>query len=340
MRVTKMWRTIVTMTGGRIRFRGKTYRVQGRRWINRREYLIVEQLGNQNREKSLAFLPDACPGGDLRMIHVVQRTPESVQLLKVLKRLVDDSRNFPKIVEHEIRGTRITLVSTWIHGENLAYRLDRARHAPSLWPTPYMAFRLFRGLAHALHQVHHKQNIVHGDIKPANLILAPAPLRLVVIDFGSAWTVEQTVNRLPGDGRTELFASPEQLRDERRLDFRSDQFSCSVVAYLMLTGALPYDGIGGKAGLDSFRDRYESLLVPPSATCRSRAAMPAEFWRHVDAVIVRGLALDAENRFANPREWIDRLNEIDARLKLTSEPGLLERVARRLFSWFGSARRS
>ncbi len=325
------------MATDRFRFRGKTYRVQGRRRINRRDYLIVERLGNQGREKFLAFLPEACPGGDLRMIHVVRRSPESVQLLKVLKRLVEDNRNFPRIVEHEIRDQQITLVSTWIHGENLAYRLDRARTIARLWPTPFMAFRLFRGLAHALHHLHHKQNLVHGDIKPANLIIAPGPLRLVVIDFGSSWTVERTVKRLAGDGRTDLFASPEHLRDEKRVDFRSDQFSCSVVVYLMLTGELPYDGIGGKAGLESLRKRYESILVPPSARCRTRAALPAEFWRHVDAVVLRGLALDAEKRFDNPREWIDHLNEIDARLKLVPSPGLLERAARGLFSWFRTA---
>ena len=55
--------------------------------------------------------------------------------------------------------------------------------------------------------------------------------------------------------------------------------------------------------------------------------MPAEFWRHVDDLVLRGLALDAENRFQNAGEWIDRLNEIDARLKIARQPSLLERAA-------------
>lgn len=324
------------MHSGRFRFRGKSYRVQGRRRVNGREYLILDGLGNQGREKFLAFLPDACPGGDLRMLHVVRRSPESLQFLQVLRRLIEDNRNFPKIIEYEDGRGGITLVSTWIHGENLHYRLERARSVPRLWPTPFMAFRLFRGLAHALHHLHHKANIVHGDIKPANLIVAPGPHRLVVIDFGSSWIVERTVNRLAGDGRTDAFASPEQSRDERRIDFRSDQFSTSAVLYLMLTGELPYSGIGGQAGLDQYRNTYESKLVAPSARCRNRDEMPAEFWRHVDDLVLRGLALDAENRFEDAGEWIDRLNEIDARLKIAPQPSLLERAASKFFSWLRS----
>ena len=328
------------MSRDRLRFRGRTYRVQGRRRVNGRDYLLLERLGNHGREKFLAFQPDARPDGDLRLLHFVHPSPEAVGFVKVLQRLVEDNRNFPSIVEYEASARGITLVSTWIRGESLAYRLERGRQIPRLWPSPLMAFRLFRGLAHALHQLNHKQNVVHGDIKPANLIVAPSPHRLVVIDFGSAWTVEQSMKRLAGDGRTDAFASPEQLRGETRIDFRSDQFSSSVVVYLMLTGELPYGGIAGKAGLDTFRSSHASQLVPPSAKCRLRDAMPAEFWRSVDETVLRGLSLETENRFAKPHEWIDALNRIDARLKLDPPTNLLQRAALAVFSWFRSGSQS
>ena len=95
--------------------------------------------------------------------------------------------------------------------------------------------------------MHHKKNFVHGDIRPENLVLCREPNRLVLIDFGSAWPVEKTTARSLGDGVSEFYSAPEQLRDNRFADFRSDQFSASVVFYELLTLDLPYEGLGGKA---------------------------------------------------------------------------------------------
>ena len=46
----------------------------------------------------------------------------------------------------------------------------------------------------------HQRRILHGDIKPENLILAREPNRLVMIDFGTAWTTERTTRRDQGGG--------------------------------------------------------------------------------------------------------------------------------------------
>lgn len=326
------------MAPRRIRFNGKTFVVRGMRWVNRRKYLLLERLTGPDSEKFLAFLPEACPGGDLRMIHFVRHSRESVQFLGVLQRLIEDNRNFPKILEYEVSGNTIALVSTWIRGESLAYRLERAQRKPQFWPSPLIAFRLYRGLAHALHHLSQQQNLVHGDIKPGNLIVAPGPLRLVVTDFGSAWTVERTVKRLKGDGRSDFFASPEQMRDEREIDFRSDLFSATTVFYQMLTRELPYGGLGGKVGLPQYRKTFELLLNPPSAKCKDRSKMPAEFWRLVDEAVMCGLAVDAKNRFDSTHSWIELLNEIDARLKIAAPPGLLARSVLRVASWFSATR--
>jgi serine/threonine protein kinase len=198
-----------------------------------------------------------------------------------------------------------------------------------------MAFRLFRGLAHGLHQLNH-DNIVHGDLKPDNLILDRTSL--VIIDFGSSWTVENSVMRLAGDGRTDGFASPEQHAGESLIDFRSDQFSATALFFLMLTGDLPYAGLGGKAGRVGIRHEFESRLDRPSELCRDRGKLPEDFWQRIDDLVLQGLAFDPNQRFGDSRSWIGVLNEIDARLTLASaglgQLGLCHRMLRRVFSWF------
>ena len=146
--------------------------------------------------------------------------------------------------------------------------------------------------------------IVHGDIKPENLILAREPNRLVMIDFGAAWMAERTTRRDPGDGSSRYYPAPEQLDDPQRsdvdallVDARSDQFSATVVAYEMLTGVRPYGEMAGEAGLQENRATYEPLYRPPSQLSPMRHQIPPRIWRLVDEVIGRGLKLDAADRF-------------------------------------------
>ena len=59
---------------------------------------------------------------------------------------------------------------------------------PLLMGTPE-TIRLMRGLAHAIHHLHRRCNVVHADIKPANIWLEEgknAALRVKILDFGLA----------------------------------------------------------------------------------------------------------------------------------------------------------
>lgn len=326
------------MRGKNIRWQGKSFPVLGELLIGRRRYLLLDRLSGPDREKYFAFSPHFSAGGDVCLIHALKRNPGACQLLKVLKRI--QNRNLATIIDYQPADHCIYVVTRWVPGESLAARLRRARKRPRLWPSPYMAFRLFRGLAHGLHQLNNQENIVHGDLKPDNLILDRA--NLVIIDFGSSWTVENSVNRLGGDGRTDAFASPEQHAESGLIDFRSDQFSATAVFYLMLAGELPYAGLGGKAGHPQFRNAFESKCERPSDQCRDRASMPVDFWRRVDELVLKGLAFDPNQRFGDSRSWLAVLNEIDARLTLagcSSEPtGFWPRIVSGWFQWFCNGR--
>jgi serine/threonine protein kinase len=305
----------------------------GQMTINRRLHLFVARLSGGEREKYQAICP-ASRSGAFRMVHLLKRTSGTTQLLGVMRRAEIGKFNFPEILEWDDMNERIALVTSWIAGESLADRLRRAQKRPELWPCPMIAFRLFRGLAHALHYLNNRLNLVHGDINPGNLLLIRDPNRLIITDFGSAWTVEGTARRLGGDGRTDGYASPEQYQGLRQVDFRSDLFSASAVLHVMLTGELPYGQLGGKAGLPEFRKQFSKRWSAPSTKCRQHADVPRDLWKRIDAVLRRGLELDAGNRFANTNEWIDELNDIDARFRIRPSPGLMTRAVLKLIGYW------
>jgi serine/threonine protein kinase len=299
-----------------IRFRGHDYPVLDSIRVSGRKYVLLEKLAATPRERYKVFDPTAGPDGDLRALHILPRGLATIQRLKVLKRLSPGNGTFPTLLEYHAHRDKVYVVMTWVWGQDLRSYLRRARTRPRLWPSPFQAFMLFRRLAHGVSLLHHHANCIHGDLKPENLIVASQPSRVVLIDLGSAWTAERTASRANGDGRTDGYASPEQVRGEIFIDARSDQFSASVIGYELIAHQLPYDNLGGKAGHPEYGAAFAKKLVPPSELSPSRAQLPRNVWRRIDAVIVRGLALDAGKRYPNRNDWLSDLDAIDAELRL------------------------
>ena len=96
--------------------------------------------------------------------------------------------------------------------------------------SPRDAVRLVHGLANAVCKLVHNRQVAHGDIQPPNVIITGHTSRLVLIDFGSAWTTETTHFRETGDGLHRCYAAPElQMPGTPVVGFFADQFSVSVL---------------------------------------------------------------------------------------------------------------
>ena len=112
--------------------------------------------------------------------------------------------------------------------------------------------------------------------QPANIVITAGSKQLVLVDFGSAWPVEESAVKAPGDGVTQPYAAPERLAKHAVEDFRSDVFSLSVVAYEMLTLEIPFDGLGGQAGLPNLVAEAEKSYRPPSGFVPRADRLPSE----------------------------------------------------------------
>ncbi|MGE5100261.1 MAG: serine/threonine-protein kinase, partial [Deltaproteobacteria bacterium] len=131
-------------------------------------------------------------------------------------------------------GGFVFIVMAYVDGGTLAQRL--ATHGPL---PAHDVTRIMREVAWALAYAH-AQGVVHRDIKPANILLERGTGRAMVADFGIARLADTTGDTAVGVVLgTPEFMSPEQATAEE-LDGRSDLYALGIVAYLALTGTLPF----------------------------------------------------------------------------------------------------
>jgi len=145
------------------------------------------------------------------------------------------------------------LVTEWVDGQSLEDLVSKGRLPPQ------QVASIGAAIADALHSLH-QQDVIHLDVKPANVILKPDG-NVVLIDFGFAHHARYP-DLLAEETRfgagSAAYVSPEQLLGTRE-DPRSDLFSLGVVMYEMATGNLPF----GEPDAD-VRNRFWIDPVPPS----------------------------------------------------------------------------
>src|SRR5262249_37239845 len=91
----------------------------------------------------------------------------------------------------------------------------------------------------------HQQGVVHRDIKPSNILLTQRDGQLVakLTDFGCARLAGDDEYRLTETGHTVGtvdYMAPEQARDGKLADIRSDLYSLGCTLFHMLAGHAPF----------------------------------------------------------------------------------------------------
>ena len=226
---------------------------------------------------------------------------------------------------------------------NVALKTDAGSHSLEL----RKLLRRFVDVCNAVEYAH-SRGILHRDIKPGNVIVGKYGETLV-IDWGLAKPMGQSGPSAAGGelplkissaGRTSVtapgsalgtpsFMSPEQAAgDLDRLGALSDVYSLGATLYCLLTGRPPVAGNDVRAVLDAVKC---GAFSPP------RTVDPS-IDRALEAVCLKAMALEPENRYASPRELADDLERWSADEPVTAwlEPFFVRAGRRRV----GTARRS
>lgn len=318
----------------RVRRRMKTY--LERRRIGRRDLFLLEQIGGPFRQRYRAFDPRSGPEGDFFLVQRLPHGPGLDQRLCVLRRLKHD--NFPRLWEWQRGDDGIDVVLSWIEGIPLDAYFPNICEKRRPAVDPSQAVRLIHGMANGVAHLHRRAQIMHGDIQPANVIITSHPSRLVLIDFGSAWTTQTTMFRSEGDGHHRTYAAPELQQGMTPVGFHADQFSVTVLLFELLTGVLPFEGLGGKAGCDEHAVKTRDGFKPPSEVNRDLHRLPRSLRDGLDELCRTGLSLNPTTRYQGHAEWLDALFAVNAQFRLAPELPPPIKWLSRVVDWFAKAK--
>ena len=206
------------------------------------------------------------------------------------------------------------LVLEYLEGEGLDEIMDRRRL--SIAECLDIAIQALEGL-----KVAHQSRILHRDITPSNLMLAPNG-HVKVLDFGLSKILFEGArdssrsHRQTGEGMivgTLDYLSPEQALGNP-LDERSDLFSLGIVFYQMLSGVHPFSGESVTQMVAKMMTKEadpwpEPDLVPESLkqiVARALRKEPAERYGSAGQMILDLVVARRELRARPPRGAVTR----------------------------------
>lgn len=163
-----------------------------------------------------------------------------------------------RVLDHFFAGDRYYLVTEWVEGTTLADVLARAGgHGLPLAEAVHYLSQVATALDH-LHR--HRPLIVHGDVKPANIIVTPDG-KAVLVDFGISRVAGRTATAVSSAAGTAGYAAPEMVHGEP-LSPAADVFSLAATAFALVTGRSPRPGSRPTwSGLDDERARLVEFAL-------------------------------------------------------------------------------
>src|ERR1700733_15042788 len=231
-------------------------------------------------------------GGEGRVVKALDRRHDRLVTLKIRairdgqgrEELLSEARillavpphpALPLVREDFFDGDDYVLAMDWVDGTDLATLL-RDRGRPGLAPSSVLAY--LSQTAEALTHLHSQvPPVIHGDVKPANLILTTGG-RIKLVDFG----VSSAPNALRRRFGTPGYPAPELAADGAP-SRASDIYALAATAFALLTGSAPAGVLPAWEGIE-----------PPQA-------------EQLEAAIRLGMATDQARRPATPGELVERM---------------------------------
>lgn len=185
------------------------------------------------------------------------------------------------------------IVMEYIKGKTLKQDILEKRHLSPEETVDY-SIQIAEALEHA-----HKNNIIHRDIKPHNIMVTEEG-RIKVTDFGIARAVtSSTITNTNSVIGSVHYFSPEQARGGYT-DEKSDIYSLGMVMYEMVTGKVPFEG---ESPISIALKHIQEDVVPPSQ-------IQPDIPKNLEAVIMKCVRRNQGERYKNATELLRDLRRI------------------------------
>lgn len=238
----------------------------------------------------------------IKLIH-----PKYIGDAEFIRMLVDEAKlvgslhhpNIAQVIDFGSDGESHFIVMEYVRGRDLYQILNEAWSQELLLPIESCVY-IAKEMAAGLYYAHNKSdvdgrplNIVHRDISPQNIVVSFLG-GVKILDFGVAKAAlaarpETKAGIIKGKFR---YMSPEQAWGEK-LDGRSDVFAIGLCLYEMLTGENAYEEDG---------DMQRTLLRMREAQFRPITSIRPEVDAQLDAIVMRALARDRNDRYPSAHE--------------------------------------
>lgn len=176
-----------------------------------------------------------------------------------------------------------------LRGRSLAERIASEGPIP-----PARALAMFTGLAAALGALH-EAGLVHRDVKPENVLWVDGEDRLVLLDLGiarDADAIASTTTRAGLTRGTPAYMAPERFFG-RSATIRTDVYELALLFYVMVVGALPWDGEDPRGRLSPKHPAERGVALPTSVVTVLLAALDVDFERRPGSVADLAAQLEA-----------------------------------------------
>lgn len=153
----------------------------------------------------------------------------------------------------------------------------------------------------------HSNNIIHRDLKPDNILLTDNG-NIKIIDYGLSKLIDfSSITKTGENLGSPMYMSPEQIKDSKHIDYRSDIYSLGIILYQMLTKTYPYE-------VSSYEELVYKIINIPIIPPKERNP---NIKQYLEKIIYKALSKKVYARYQTVDDFLKAFEESEEQSKIT-----------------------